>query len=228
MTEFRYMKISNRVIVLAGVLGLLAGAAVPALAQMGPWQNADANKDGVIDQAEFDAGRAAHFKEIDGNGDGFLTDEEFKAFFEAQRAKMGERHDDMAAKMMKRLDKNSDGKLNAEEWPAKGRTNFADADGDKDGFVTAEEFAKLRPEGKGPDGKGPDGKGPDDKGQHAAEFKAKIDTDKDGKISLAEWNAEGTKLFARMDENKDGKIAKDEMPRHHKRQGDDCPEPFQP
>jgi Ca2+-binding EF-hand superfamily protein len=44
---------------------------------------------------------------------------------------------------------------------------------------------------------------------------ARVDTDKDGKISKAEFDAESATLFQRLDKNSDGKIASDEVPTHH-------------
>ncbi|WP_374311115.1 hypothetical protein [Dongia sp.] len=210
------MKNSNRLMLLGGVVGLMLSAAVPALADFGPWTDADTNKDGTIDRAEFDTQRASHFKTADANADGFVTAEEMQAFFEAQRAKMGMQNGDMGAKFLQRFDADKDGKLTATEWPTKGRMTFADVDANADGAVTADELAKMR---KPHDGKG----GPDDK-NHLARF----DTDKDGKISAAEWTAQGDKIFARLDDNKDGKIAKDEMPKRHKRGAEDCPATAQP
>src|SRR4051812_4534493 len=43
----------------------------------------------------------------------------------------------------------------------------------------------------------------------------RVDSDKDGKISKAEFDAEGSKLFAKLDENSDGKIGSSEMPQRH-------------
>jgi hypothetical protein len=82
--------------------------------------------------------------------------------------------------------------------------------------VTAEELGKMR---KMRDGKPGDGK----------DRLARLDTDKDGKVSAAEWNALGDKMFARLDDNKDGKIAKDELPKHGKHgQKQNGVEPVQP
>jgi Ca2+-binding EF-hand superfamily protein len=201
---------------LGGVVGLMLSAAVPVLADFGPWADADTNKDGTVDRAEFDAQRASHFKTADSNADGFVTAEEMKAFFEAQRAKMEAQHGDMGAKFLARFDADKDGKISASEWPSKGRMTFADVDANSDGAVTADELGKMR---KPQDGKG----GPDDK-NHLARF----DTDKDGKISAAEWTAQGDKIFARLDDNKDGKITKDEMPKRHKRGAEGGQDPAQP
>jgi hypothetical protein len=42
---------------------------------------------------------------------------------------------------------------------------------------------------------------------------AALDTDKDGKISTAEWQASGERRFARLDRNKDGVVMADELGR---------------
>lgn len=215
------MKISNRLMLLGGVVGLTLAAAAPAFADMGapgmsPWQKADANQDGIIDQSEFAAGQAAHFKAIDANADGSVTPEEMKAFREQQRAKMEEKRAEMAAKFFQTADKNSDGKIVAAEWPQDGRLKFEKADANGDGAVTADELGKAH--------KPRDGKPDESKGRFV-----RLDTDKDGKLSVTEWNAMGDKMFARLDDNKDGKITKDEMPKHRKDDGHkDGDAPVQP
>lgn len=210
------MKNSNRLMLLGGVIGLTLGAVAPAFADFGPWQKADTNKDGVIDRAEFDAQGAAHFKAVDANGDGFVTPDEMKAFHDAQRAKFEAAKGDMGAKFLKRFDKDNDGKISAAEWPKDGRLKFEKADANSDGFVTGEEMAQAHKPREG------------GKGDPAGRL-AKLDTDKDGKLSLAEWNAMGDKMFARLDDNKDGKISADEMPKHdHKKKPQDGEPPVLP
>jgi len=203
MTEIPLMKKSNRLMLLSGVVGLALTAVTPAFAEMGPWANADINKDGSIDRAEFDAGRATHFKNLDTDADGFVAEAEMQAFRDAHHAKMEGKHGDMSARFLKRFDADSDGKVTAAEWPKDGRMTFAEVDANADGAVTAEELGNMR---KMRDGKPGEGKG----------GLARLDTDKDGKVSAAEWNALGDRMFARMDDNKDGKIAKDELPQHGK------------
>jgi Ca2+-binding EF-hand superfamily protein len=202
------MKNTNKLMLLGGVVGLLLAAA-PVLADMGNGPKADTNKDGTIDRAEFDAERAARFKAIDGNGDGFISTDEMAAYREQRR---GER----AAHFLTRIDTSGDGKISAAEWQANSLQKFVKLDSNGDGAVTADEFQNMH--------KRPAGKDGDAAGRHG-DFKdrlARLDTDKDGKVSTAEWNAVGNKMFARMDDNKDGKISADEMPRHRK--GDQLPE----
>ena len=218
------MKNSNRLMLLGGVVGLMLAAGPAVFADMGaagmaPWTAADANKDGNIDRAEFDTERTAHFKAIDANGDGFISAEEMKTFRDAHRhGKDGDgSHGDMSAKFLKRLDTSGDGKVTAAEWQADSLQKFVKVDANGDGAVTADELQKMhkRPDGKPGDaaGKGPDGKG------LGGDFKgglARLDTDKDGKVSPAEWNVLGDQLFARLDDNKDGTISVDELPQHRK------------
>jgi len=207
------MKKSNRLMLLGGVLSLALGAAVPAFADFGPWKDADANQDGAVDRAEFDAQGASHFKELDANGDGFVSADELKAFHDAQRAKFEATKGDRAAEMIKHFDKDNDGKLSEAEWPAKRKLTFADADANKDGAVTADEVANMRKDRKAPDGK---------------DRLARVDTDKDGKNSVAEWSAQGEKMFARFDRNKDGKIEKTELPQFRKGDHSSDEAPAQP
>jgi hypothetical protein len=57
---------------------------------MGMLMMADANKDGVITRAEFDAATKAHFDKADANHDGKVTPEERRAAFGKMHARDGE------------------------------------------------------------------------------------------------------------------------------------------
>lgn len=56
-------------------------------------KEADANKDGVVDNAEFHAMHEKHFAEMDTNKDGKLTKDEIKAARKMRMDKMKEKHD---------------------------------------------------------------------------------------------------------------------------------------
>ena len=71
----------------------------------------DANGDGKLTRAEFDAGQRAHFSQIDTNKDGTATPEEFKKFHEAKRAEMSKIRFDAA-------DKDKNGQLSQAELAA--------------------------------------------------------------------------------------------------------------
>ena len=211
------MKNPNKIMLLSGVVGLMITAIPPLSAEMGMWLDADANKDGGIDRAEFDARRAAHFKSIDGNGDGLATAEEMKAFHEKQRQAMGE-------SFFKRLDTDGDGKILSAEWQAASLKKFGKLDSSGDDAITADELDKMHGGMGGMSGMG--------EGTSHGDFKdglVRFDTDKDGKVSPTEWNAMGDKMFAHMDANKDGKISVEEMPRHGMgKQSQDDATPVQP
>ena len=141
------------------------GLATPALAegQGGLFKTADTNKDGVVDQTEFQASRDKWFADLDTNKDGFITTDELKAFGEKMHAQWQQKH--------------------------------ADAGSTQNGAQAA-----------------PDASRGDRMAQHIL---ARVDTDKDGKISKAEFDTESTALFKKLDKNSDGKIAADEVPARH-------------
>jgi len=147
----------------------------------------DANADGKLTKAEFDAAQRARFTEIDVNKDGTATAEEFqtvrKAKGEARRAEMT-------------------------------RTRFAALDTDKNGQVSQSEFAagSARPDGyKGPrhGGRGPGMAGRP--GLDGAKLPGQRDADADGKMTFAEFSAPGAEAFARADTNKDGTVTITEL-----------------
>ncbi len=87
------------------------------------FERVDTNKDGFIDRAEMQAGRAALFDRLDTNKDGQLTAEEMKAGRRGQRAGNTQpstisRADFIARadQSMARRDTNKDGKLSFAEF----------------------------------------------------------------------------------------------------------------
>ncbi len=100
------------------------------------------------------------------------------------------------AELVKRFDKNADGKLELSELPERMQKFMAKADTNADGVITVEELKageeKMR-----------------------AEHLAKVDTDHDGKVSPEERKAAFEKFaqerFAKMDKNNDGALTKDEV-----------------
>jgi hypothetical protein len=124
---------------------------------------ADANKDGVITKAEFDANRTVRFAETDKNKDGFLSKDEMAVM-------MGDRpggpppgapsgnpppNFGMARGDM---DANKDGKISKAEFLANDRM-FVRLDANKDGKVDKTELDAMRArvDGRGHDGKGSGG-----------------------------------------------------------------------
>lgn len=103
----------------------------------------DADKDGKITTAEFDAYRTAEFALADTNKDGQVSTDELAA---KHVADMTARAAEMAAKMIERSDENADGQLSAEEMANGPRapTLFERADADGDGAITKAEADAMK------------------------------------------------------------------------------------
>jgi Ca2+-binding EF-hand superfamily protein len=86
-------------------------------------------------------------EKYDKNKDGKIDDKEKEAIREAfrQRASewMKERTEKGAAHIIVELDKNKDGKLNADEVPEKYREHFGETDKNGDGYIDEAELTKA-------------------------------------------------------------------------------------
>jgi len=98
--------------------------------------------------------------------------------------------------LLKRADKNGDGKLQTSELPARMAARFGDADANHDGVLGKEELAAK-------------------KASLRAGHLAKIDANHDGKVSPEERSAarQGriAERFSRMDKNGDGQVGAGEV-----------------
>lgn len=95
----------------------------------------DVNGDGQITQAEMDAHRTARFAEIDADGDGAVSAAELRAASERKKEARLER-------MIERFDKDGDGKLSQAEMPTRDRGGIMERmDSNSDGVLDAEEYA---------------------------------------------------------------------------------------
>lgn len=128
--EFQDMTMTHRTLAALAVSALLVGT-LPAIAQpmgredgpRGPGRTEmlakyDANKDGKLDDTERAAAKADRFKALDKDGDGKVKRTDFPAAVEAAHEK---------AKQERQL------------------AMFDKMDADKDGTVTAAEFAAFKP-----------------------------------------------------------------------------------
>lgn len=115
----------------------------------------DADHDGQVSRAEFDAGRATRFKATDANADGWLSEEEYVGEYRArleQQLAASDRSEEKKTEERQRqlrqanvrfevLDKDKDKKMTQAEYDASGARAFAEQDNDKDGIVTATDAA---------------------------------------------------------------------------------------
>jgi len=112
------------------------------------WADADTNGDGKIstEEATANAGLSSRFGIVDTNKDGFVTMDEYRAFY-TRTASQGEQHAaDNSAVVTRdiwgRLDLNGDGRLSAGELAADAKFNgsFSVMDTNNDGFVSQDEY----------------------------------------------------------------------------------------
>lgn len=118
-----------------------------------------------------------------------------------------------------KLDTDGNGSVTRAEFDAKAADRFARLDGNRDGFVTKVEMAAHheamkakraeRAEKRGGD-HAAHAKHGDRAGKHGDHF-ARRDADNDGRLSLAEFQAGGTKRFERLDADKNGTVTRAEM-----------------
>ena len=166
---------------------------------------ADRNADGMLsrDEAASLPRISQNFDAIDANKDGYITFEELRAFHRAHHGGHG-RHGGLKA-----LDKDGDGRISRDEAAAAPRLaqGFDRIDANHDGFLARDEL----------------------KAAHAAMREAhwaRIDTDGDGRISLAEAQANAPRLaqnFDAIDANHDGFVTREELKAafqaHHGKRG---------
>ena len=111
---------------------------------MGPaFADLDADGDGQLSEEEFSSMGAAWLAEMDADGDGLLSQDELAA---AIVERMTEFADRSSARMIERLDENDDGMIGVDEIgnrhdPAKA---FSRLDDDGDGSISEDEFESMK------------------------------------------------------------------------------------
>lgn len=166
-------------------------------------------------RAELQAKIAEHFKAADTNKDGFVTKAEADAAREAMKSKMRAQHEAMRAewraKKFAELDKDGNGAISKAEFTAP-RVPPADGAGRPD--RPGKDGHGFRGDRRGPGGpegrRGPGGHGFGPGGFGGERWFERADTNKDGKLTLAEASAGPLAMFDRIDTNHDGKISPEE------------------
>lgn len=178
---------------LAGVAGLAMAQGTesdqPRRAHFDVFQ-ADANNDGVLTRAEFDAGREARFAQQDANHDGQLTREEMR---EGRGHHRGGRGGRGGFHNLRGADANNDGNITREEFLARPIEMFQRIDADGNGVITEAERPQRPERAEGERRQRPD-----------------FDANDDRQISRTEFTAMGSGMFERMDANNDGRVTREE------------------
>lgn len=136
----------NRIGYLTLALGLVLGATA-ALAQsqndarqtLANFDRVDTNGDDAISRSEFSAARASRWSQLDRNGDGYLTTDDFPRLAssraKAQLADIGN------------FDTNGDGRISESEFLDGPMPAFDRADKDSDGKLTRSELESMAARG---------------------------------------------------------------------------------
>lgn len=196
-------------LVAVGVAALAASACGFAQAQNGPSDGgggrqgmlfqADANNDGVLTRAEFDAGRAAQFARLDADNNGQVTREEMRAG-RGERGEGGRRggrghRGGGPGGGLAGADANNDGNITRDEFLARPLEMFNRLDANHDGVIQASE----RPQREARDGE-----------RRERANRPNPDANGDGSFSRAEFTAMGAGMFERLDANDDGRVTQEE------------------
>jgi Ca2+-binding EF-hand superfamily protein len=181
----------------AFLIGAAAAAllAVPASAQ--PQRPAAP----ALDRAPIEARIAEHFQRVDANRDGFVTREEAEGARDAMRAQRQERRGERRAALFARLDADRNGVISREEFErpqarAEGERGERGERRAERGERRGQRFAHRRGGRMG--------------GGFGGEAFARLDSNGDGRVSLAEATAGRLQRFDRVDSNRDGRIDREE------------------
>ena len=172
---------------------LMIGASLAALLAL-PALAADQGarpERGPVTRADMLAQTAQRFAALDANKDGVVTQAEFDQAREAMKARHAEQRKQRMDERFTRLDTNKDGQLSKAEYDAghAQRPDKARAGG-------AEGHGRMRFH-RGHRGGMAGG---------AGGFFTRLDANKDGKVTLAEFQAGPVAMFDRADTNKDGTV----------------------
>lgn len=224
-----------KTLLLAGLAVAAIASAAPALAsQPGPGATAPDNRTAAaraVTRAELAQKVQRHFTRLDTDRDGVITKAEVDAAAQASRARMHQRVQKRGTAIFDRLDTNKDGvvtRAEAEPFFAKGQVDIAHAgpagtpprrnwdalislhDANKDGAISRAEFEAGRAKQVQRFAERRRSAGMRHAGFGGRAFEL-ADSDKDGRVTLAEATAAATAHFNALDANRDGTLSPDEM-----------------
>lgn len=106
----------------------------------------DTDHNGVISAAEADAGAENHFKMMDADGDGTLTEAEFEKAPrpDGMKARFPERQEQMRDKRFMMMDADGNGSVTKAEFMAGAHKRHQKMDANNDGAITKEEMEAGR------------------------------------------------------------------------------------
>ncbi len=157
-------------------------------------------------RAEVQAKIAEHFKVADANKDGFVTRAEFDAAREARKAKFAERREERRTERFAKLDTDKNGSISKAEFDAPRGDR-----GGKDGAEGMRGHGRGGPDGMRHGGRHHGGGMMRHGGMGMGQaWFDRADANKDGKVSLIEASTAPLAMFDKVDTNKDGTISPEE------------------
>ena len=153
----------------------------------------DSNEDGEVTLTEFNDSAKARFERIDGDNDGNISKDEFRAYIK-------ERRTDRKKKKFARMDTDNDGQVTKDEYVAyktkKAERKFSRMDKNSDGTVNVEEHANCKK---------------NKHKRHGGRIFHHMDSNDDGSVTQAESYEAWLKWFKRIDVNADDVVSSDEV-----------------
>lgn len=194
--------------------GLALGSAVSAgnhPPKLPSFSALDQNSDGAITLDEIKAFGSAQFTKTDTNGDGFLDADELLAAAKTHRGGKdrpvpdADNVDAMVANLMQRGDSNGDGMISPDEAKGRFAENFDKIDSNADGSIDADELkAALLKRGEAMANR----PAPQER---IARLIARADADGDGMLNRDEATPpKSGRMFDKLDTNGDGSVTKAE------------------
>ncbi len=178
------------------------------------FKRSDKNNDGKITKDEVPEKAWEFLSKLDKDGDDAISSEEAKAGRPSgsPAGKPSEGGRGRGGEMLKRADKNSDGKISKDEVPEQAWERLGKLDKDGDDAVSKEEMAAgMKAMREGGKGKGPRGSSTGAAGGGPGAMFSRFDKDENGKLSESEVPGEMWSKLRKADTDADGLVSKDEL-----------------
>ena len=197
------------------------------------FDRADADKNGMLSEAEVLAAAGTIFTRRDANKDGALDTADADAMKSKDHSEKGHGKggEERAERMLKRLDADGDGKVSQAEMLAQATKTFDRFDTDKNGEVSKAEVQAKQEAFRDARKAFREVKSTDDEARKAARealgearmdrmgarMFERADANKNGTLTKAEMETAAATLFKQRDRNGDGVLTQDEISKHHKK-----------
>ncbi len=132
-----------RIASITSLLIIMSVLAMPGWAQSSQarFRQLDSNHDGLVDQAEYDAGARQSFAALDRDHDGYVSLDELRASIDPNAGGIGA--DGMARAQLMTMDQNYDNLISEAEFVDFADQSMSKYDRNGDGRLTSDDFAPF-------------------------------------------------------------------------------------